>query len=98
MTKADAEIPTDQVVLPVEIANISLGREVLRIEIAEWQGRPLISAWRFYRTASGDLKPSKRGLACDLERLPAIAKAFETALERARSIGLLPQATDGDGQ
>ncbi len=75
---------------PVTIAEISLGKDTLRIELTTFNDRPFLSAWRFYTHSSGELRPGRHGLACSLEHLPAIADAFARAVERASADGLLP--------
>jgi hypothetical protein len=74
---------------PIQIAEIDLGTDVLRVELKMWNGRALISAWRFYRNDAGELRPTKHGIACSLERLPKIADALNAALEKAREIGAI---------
>jgi hypothetical protein len=76
---------------PIIIAEVEVGAEIVRVELKLYNGRPLFSAWRFYRDKVGDLRPGRHGLACSIERLPEVAAAFTTAVERARGEGLLPQ-------
>jgi hypothetical protein len=80
---------TPTIAAPIQIAEIQLGAEVLRIEVKNLNGRAVFSAWRFYRNSAGDLKPGKHGLAFSVERLPEIAAAFSAAIERAQAEGLL---------
>jgi hypothetical protein len=76
---------------PITIAEVEVGTEIVRVELKLYNGRPLFSAWRFYRDKAGDLRPGRHGLACSVERLPEVAAAFTAAVERARAEGLLPQ-------
>jgi hypothetical protein len=76
--------------LPITVAEVSVGSEIVRVEIKNFNGRPLFSAWRFFRDReSGELRPGRHGLSCSVEKLPAIAEAFADALARARVEGLL---------
>jgi hypothetical protein len=76
---------------PITIAEVEVGAEIVRVELKLYNGRPLFSAWRFYRDKAGDLRPGRHGLACSVERLPEVAAAFTAAVARARAEGLLPQ-------
>jgi hypothetical protein len=75
--------------LPISIAEIAVGSEIIRVELKMWNGRPLFSAW------SGDLRPGRHGLACSIERLPEVTAAVAAAVARARTEGLLPDEEDG---
>jgi hypothetical protein len=75
---------------PIAVAEIESGAEIIRVELKLYNGRPLFSAWRFYRDKTGNLRPGRHGLVCSVERLPSIAAAFSAAVERARAEGLLP--------
>lgn len=80
----------------ITIAEIAVGSEVVRVEVKTLNGRPIFSAWRFWRDAAGTLRPGKHGLACSLAKLPELITAFEIALERAKEAGLVaPAAATG---
>jgi hypothetical protein len=74
---------------PIVIAEIAVGNEIVRVELKEWNGRQLFSAWRFYRDKTDELRPGRHGLSFSIDRLPEIAKAFASALEEARRRGLI---------
>jgi hypothetical protein len=77
--------------LPIIVTEIEVGSEIVRVEMKLYNGRPLFSAWRFYRNKAGDWRPGRHGLACSIEHLPDVAAAFVAAVERARAKGLLPE-------
>jgi hypothetical protein len=81
--------------LPITVAEIVVGSEIIRFELKIYKGRPLFSAWRFYKDKAGDLRAGRHGLACGLDRLPDIAAAIVSAVERARAEGLLPDDEGG---
>lgn len=89
---AATDIPeaTGLTATPIIIAEVEVGAEIIRVELKLYNGRPLFSAWRFYHDKAGDLRPARHGLACSVERLPAIAAAFVAAVDRARAERLLP--------
>jgi hypothetical protein len=74
---------------PIMIGDIRLGAEILRVELKILNGRPIISAWRFWRDVTGELRPGRHGLACSIDRLPEIIAALNAARERAVAEGLL---------
>ena len=75
---------------PIFFEEIELGRERLRIDVKRWQGRWLISIWRFWQNEAGDWKPGKRGVSISIERLPQIATALAKAVEAAKAEGIIP--------
>jgi hypothetical protein len=75
--------------LPITIAEVELGSEVVRVELKIYSGRPVFSAWRFYNKA-GTLLAGRHGLTFSIQHLPEVAAAFVVAVERARAEGLLP--------
>jgi hypothetical protein len=77
--------------LPISVADIAFASEIIRVELVRYKGRPMFSAWRFYRDKAGDLKPGRHGLSFKIERLPEVAATFAAAVERARAEGLLPE-------
>jgi Transcriptional Coactivator p15 (PC4) len=66
------------------------GREVIRAEISAFNGRQIINVRRWYRAEDGSIRPTKKGLACAIRHLPALAALLADTLERARTSGLLP--------
>jgi hypothetical protein len=66
------------------------GRETLRIELDEFQGRQLITARTCCTDKAGALKPTPKGLTVDVKRLSALRAAIEEPKRIAREAGLLP--------
>ena len=69
-------------------------REVIRVELAEYNGRPTINVRVWYRDGQ-ELRPTKSGLTLSLKHLPTLASALAVALANAESLGLL---SEGGGQ
>jgi len=65
-------------------------RETIRVALSTYEGTPTVSIWRWYRAATGELRPGKGGLVVGLRHLPALAMAVESALNTARELGRLP--------
>jgi Transcriptional Coactivator p15 (PC4) len=66
------------------------GREVIRAEISAFNGWQIFNVRRWYRAEDGSIWPTKKGLACAIRHLPALAALLADTLERARTSGLLP--------
>lgn len=79
-----------QALLSTIIAEIGVGGDIIRVELKEYAGRKIFSAWRFYRNRADELKPGRHGLSFSIERLPEIADAFAAAVREARRCRLLP--------
>ena len=65
------------------------GRDVLRVEISEYNGRPVVSARKWYDAGAGVLKPSPKGITVALGHLPMLAALMNKALDHAKAGGLL---------
>jgi hypothetical protein len=76
--------------LPITIAEVPLGQEILRVELVELHGHANFSARKFYRDGAGQWQAGAMGLAFYIEKLPDVVAAFENALNRARAENLLP--------
>jgi hypothetical protein len=68
-------------------------REVVRVALDRYNGRPTINARVWYH--DGDtLKPSKSGITLALKHLPALADALARSLDAARDLGLLDEGSE----
>src|SRR5262249_10833194 len=65
-------------------------REVIRAEISAFNGRQIFNVRRWNRAENGSIWPTKKGFACAIRHLPALAALLADALARARTSGLLP--------
>ena len=70
--------------------------KAIRIQLSTWQGKNLVDL-RSWDSEQGRLKPSKKGLACEVKHLPRLAKALDRVVETARSLHLI-DADDGEAQ
>ena len=65
-------------------------REVVRVAIDEFNGRPLVAIRQWFRPDSGDeLRPTAKGINVSVKHLPELAAALAEAEARARAEGLL---------
>jgi hypothetical protein len=83
---------------PAWTAEFSLNRrEIIRAELlSEVSGDYSISLRRWVRPDGGSPEPTRRGLACALKHLPALATLLNEALHHARVKGLLPTEGGAD--
>ncbi|MDE2446490.1 MAG: transcriptional coactivator p15/PC4 family protein [Alphaproteobacteria bacterium] len=75
--------------LPHLCAEWSKGRDVVRVSVTEYRGKPLIDLRCWYEAAGGELKPSPKGITLSLETLPRLADALTTATAFAMANGLI---------
>lgn len=63
-------------------------REVIRVELDEYEGHQLVAA-RIWYSDDGGLKPTRKGLSVSVKHLTALREAIEKAEAEARAAGLL---------
>jgi hypothetical protein len=77
---------------PIEIAKFWKSRnrsEHVRVEISEYQGHRLINI-RVWQTGSDGIdRPTTKGIALSVRKLPELAEAIGKAHLKARELGLL---------
>jgi len=63
--------------------------EHVRVELSEYQGRPLINV-RLWQTGSDGIdRPTVKGIAMAIRKLPELARALASAELKARELGLI---------
>lgn len=67
-------------------------REVVRVTLGSFEGRPTMSIWSWYRAATGELRPGKGGIVLGVRHLAAVAEAMACALSVARETGRVSDA------
>jgi hypothetical protein len=84
---------------PIEIAKFWKNRwrrAAIVVSITQYEGHNLIDVREHFTDAAGCMRPTTKGLAVVVRRLPELAKAINKALKQARELGLLPP-DDGAG-
>jgi pantoate kinase len=80
---------------PVEIAKFWKNRsrvESLHVSLSEYEGRALINV-RIYATGTDGIdRPTTKGVAMSIRKLPELARALAKAETTAREMGLLDDA------
>jgi hypothetical protein len=76
---------------PVIVSDFWANRrgESVRVQLREFEGRPLIDVRKHFTNGEGKLQATKKGLALAITRLPELAAAINQALAKARTLGLL---------
>lgn len=70
-------------------------REVVRVGLEEFNGRPIVNLRVWYRPeGSDDLRPGKSGIAMSAQHLPALASAINRALSLAVQQGSVTMEPD----
>lgn len=64
----------------------------VRVQFREYEGATLIDIRKHYTASDGTLRPTAKGIALALRRLPELAAAINKAVTRAHELGLLDPA------
>lgn len=77
---------------PIEIAKFWKNRgrnESVHVSLSEYEGHPLINV-RIYSTGSDGIdRPTPKGVAMSIRKLPELAAALARAETKARELGLI---------
>jgi hypothetical protein len=77
---------------PIEIAKFWKNRrrvESVHVSLSEYEGHALINV-RIYATGTDGIdRPTQKGVAMAVRKLPELARALVTAESKARELGLL---------
>jgi hypothetical protein len=61
-------------------------KQVLRISVAKYNGRPSVSIRKWYRSENGEVRPTRQGVAItDLDILSDVALAFQDVVQQILS-------------
>jgi hypothetical protein len=79
---------------PIEIAKFFKNRrkDVIVVSLSTYEGRNLVDVRQHFHNEKGQMRPTSKGVAMVVLRLPDLAKAVTKALAEAKKLGLL----DGD--
>jgi hypothetical protein len=82
---------------PVEVHKFWANRrgEAVVVALREYEGTLIIDLRRHYTAADGKLRPTSKGLALAIAKLPELASAVAKALAEARARGLIREAGHG---
>jgi hypothetical protein len=84
---------------PIEVAKWWKSRRrniAIVVSLRHYEGNNLVDCREYLVGSDGCMRPSTKGLAMVVRRLPEFARALRQALETARKLDLLPE--DGEGE
>jgi hypothetical protein len=84
---------------PVEIAKFWKNRhrrESVHVALSEYEGHPLINVRVYATGADGIDRPTVKGIAMGIRKLPELARALVKAEARARELGLIDDVEKAD--
>ena len=63
------------------------------MSLSRYQGRPIVDVRIFFTTPTGHMRPTKKGIAFALAKLPELRKALEKAELKALDLDLIEAVT-----
>lgn len=64
------------------------------VSLSAYEGVNIVNVREYFTDQAGCMKPSTRGLAMSVRRLPEFSRALRLALEKARALDLLPEGDE----
>ncbi len=58
-------------------------REVIKVTLEEWHGRRIVNVRVYFRAEDGEMRPSRKGLALSVDRLPDLVAVLTEAIRAA---------------
>jgi hypothetical protein len=82
---------------PIETGKFWANRrgEAVIVVLREYEGSLIVDVRRHYTAADGKLRPTSKGIALSIAKLPELAGAIAKALDVARARGLIREASHG---
>jgi hypothetical protein len=76
---------------PIEVAKFFKNRrkDVIVVSLSTFEGKNLVDVRQHFTNEHGQMRPTSKGVAMVVLRLPELAKAVTKALEKARELGLI---------
>jgi hypothetical protein len=76
---------------PVEVAKFFKNRrkEVIVVSLSTFEGRNIVDVRQHFHNEQGQMRPTGKGVAMVVLRLPELAASINKALAKARELGLL---------
>jgi hypothetical protein len=79
---------------PIEIEKFWKSRrrdKAIVVSLSNYEGVNIVNVREHFVGSDGCMRPTTKGIAMSVRRLPELSKAVRQALETARSLNLLPQ-------
>jgi hypothetical protein len=84
---------------PVEIAKFFKNRrrqDIVVVSLSTYEGHNLVDLRQHFTNEQGQMRPTSKGVAMVVQRLPELAAAVNKALVKARELGLLNDKNGSD--
>ena len=79
---------------PIEICKISKNRrrdKAIVVSLSAYEETNIVNVREYFVGADGIMRPTTKGIAMSVRRLPELSNALRKALETARALNLLPE-------
>ncbi len=79
---------------PIEVAKFWKTRRrdiAIVVTLSAYEGSNILNVREHFIASDGCMRPTTKGLAMGIRRLPELSNAIRKALERARALNLLPE-------
>jgi len=83
---------------PIEICKLWKNRrrdKAIVVSLSAYEETNIVNVREHFVGSDGIMRPTTKGIATSVRRLPELSRALRLALEKARSLNLLPE---GDGE
>jgi Transcriptional Coactivator p15 (PC4) len=83
---------------PIEVAKFFKNRrkDIIVVSLSTFEGRNLVDVRQHFTNEQGLMRPTSKGVAMVVLRLPDLAAAVNKALSKARELGLLDGEEGGE--
>lgn len=83
---------------PIQVAKFFKNRrkDVIVVALSTFEGRNLVDVRQYFQNERGQDRPTSKGVAMVVNRLPDLAKAVNQALAKARDLGLIDDEKAGE--
>jgi Transcriptional Coactivator p15 (PC4) len=83
-------------VQPIEVAKFFKNRrkDVIVVSLSTYEGTNLVDVRQHFTNDQGQNRPTQKGIALAVLRLPDLAKAVNKALAKAKELGLLDDESE----
>jgi hypothetical protein len=81
---------------PIEVAKFFKNRrkDVIVVSLSTFEGRNLVDVRQHFTNEQGQMRPTSKGVALVVLRLPELAAAVNKALAKAQELGLLDDESE----
>jgi len=71
-------------------------RDAIVVSISTFEGRNLIDVRQYFTNEQGQMRPTAKGIALAIDRLPELAKMMDKALRKAIELKLIDDDSEAE--